>query len=104
MNGTTDRPLKLAGKVDNEGNCRGSSFSDFYGSWDDVVVIGQIFITLQDYYATVQVDKNEITLRSRGSAQRIKDKSFNNYAQEIYSLTTEDITFALAVRGIIQKK
>ncbi|KAK0071610.1 hypothetical protein PV326_001050 [Microctonus aethiopoides] len=63
-NTTTTRPMQLSGKVDNSGNCKGGSYSDHYGNWDDVVVIGQIFITLQDYYANVKLETNDLILRS----------------------------------------
>lgn len=62
-NATTTSPITLAGTV-NSGNCAGTSFSDHYGSWDNVVVHGQISITIQDYMARVNLDKNELYLRS----------------------------------------
>ncbi|KAK0072235.1 hypothetical protein PV325_011667 [Microctonus aethiopoides] len=36
-NTTTSRPIQLAGKVDNSGSCKGGSYADHYGCWDDVV-------------------------------------------------------------------
>ncbi|XP_046587861.1 uncharacterized protein LOC124293010 [Neodiprion lecontei] len=137
LNSTTSRPIVLAGDVDNSGNCKGEHFSDHYGSWNDVVAYGQIFITLQDYEATVNIQRNEIILRSgvrceyssgncidveggntywdiiqadrcsfekysvlyQGAAQKIKDNTIGKYGQEICSVTTNDITFALSVRG-----
>jgi len=52
-NQTITRPITLAGHVDNGGTCRGSAYSDPYGTWTDVIVLANIKITLQDYTANV---------------------------------------------------
>lgn len=64
VNQTTTRPVLLAGKLDSNGACSGSAFTDDYGSWSDVVVLATVKITLQDYRATVKIDNNQIMLRS----------------------------------------
>jgi len=63
-NQTTTRPITLAGHVDNGGACRGSAYSDPYGTWTDVIVLANIQITMQDYTANVRLNSNRIQLRS----------------------------------------
>ena len=68
-NQTISRPMTLAGHVDNDGGCTGSSYSDAFGSWTDVVVLATIKFTLQDYDATVQLNSNRVMLRSGVSCE-----------------------------------
>ena len=63
-NQTASRPITLAGNVNNDGSCSGSAYSDPYGSWTEVVVLGSIRITLQDYTADVRINTNRVQLRS----------------------------------------
>ena len=63
-NQSTTRPVILAGRVDNDGTCAGSTYSDPYGTWSDVVVLGSIKITLQDYIADVRINTNKVQFRS----------------------------------------
>ncbi|XP_023288930.1 uncharacterized protein LOC111674084 [Orussus abietinus] len=63
-NQTTTRPITLAGSIDENGNCRGTSYSDPYGSWDDAFVLSSIKITLRDYNAAVNLDTNKVYLKS----------------------------------------
>ncbi|XP_011880368.1 PREDICTED: uncharacterized protein LOC105568908 [Vollenhovia emeryi] len=63
-NQTTSRPVVLAGHVDNDGSCSGGAYSDPYGSWGNVVVLGNIKITIQDYVADVRLHNNRVQLRS----------------------------------------
>ncbi|XP_057340584.1 uncharacterized protein LOC130677748 [Microplitis mediator] len=138
-NSTVTRAITLTGSADNKGNCEVGQFSDHYGTWKNVVVQGQVFITVQDYLAPVNFMKNEITLRSgircaystencmdieggntyweiikrdaceldrfrviyEGNALKVKDNSVKDYGEEIYTVTTNQITFALSVRGFI---
>jgi hypothetical protein len=63
-NQTITRPIILAGHVNNDGSCSGGAYSDPYGTWGDVVVLGSIKITLQDYNADVRINVNRVHLRS----------------------------------------
>lgn len=63
-NQTLTRPILLAGHVDSEGSCSGGAYSDPYGTWVDVIVLGSIKITLQDYIADVKINTNKVHLRS----------------------------------------
>jgi len=45
-NETTTRSITLAGRINNNGSCKGVQFSDPYGIWNDVVVQGVVKITL----------------------------------------------------------
>lgn len=63
-NSTTTRPVTLSGQVEADGTCNGGSYSDPFGHWSYVVVLGVVKITLQDYTATVKVNTNRAILRS----------------------------------------
>ena len=63
-NDTTPRPITIAGSVATDSECAGETYSDPYGTWDKVVVLGHAKITLQDYTATVKINSNRILLRS----------------------------------------
>lgn len=63
-NHTITRPITLAGQVDNYGECFGGAYSDPYGTWSDVIVVGTVKITLQDYTADVRINTNKVQLRS----------------------------------------
>ena len=63
-NQTTTRPMTLAGYVNNDGSCSGTTYSDPFGTWEEAVVLATVKITLQDYSANVKLDSNRIHLRS----------------------------------------
>lgn len=63
-NQTSTHPATLAGHVNNDGTCSGTTYSDPYGTWEEVVVLATIKITLQDYEADVKLNTNKIILRS----------------------------------------
>ncbi|KYN12133.1 hypothetical protein ALC57_15695 [Trachymyrmex cornetzi] len=70
-NQTSSRPIILAGHVDHDGACAGSVYSDPYGIWSSVIVLGSIKITLQDYVVDVRINTNRVHLRSGGVAPRV---------------------------------
>jgi len=45
-NQTHYRSVTLDRKIDIDGACKGTQYSDFYGTWEDVVVQAQVTITL----------------------------------------------------------
>lgn len=63
MNGTSFATHTLAGTVSSDGYCTGASFSDIYGSWDNVLVIGNFEITLHDYDAPVNLEEDKVYMR-----------------------------------------
>lgn len=64
VNQTTVHSVTFAGKVNNEGKCDGVSYSDPLGTWDDVVVIGKVRITLWQQTARVMLNNNRLILSS----------------------------------------
>ncbi|EZA60625.1 hypothetical protein X777_14435 [Ooceraea biroi] len=126
-NETSSRPVTFAGNVDSSGTCTGGAYSDYYGSWTEVVVIETIKITLYDYDADVRINSNRVRGGGREDGGRsgitcelgdttcidIKDGNtfwdalpqdackFSRYkrSQTIYSITSEETSFALATRG-----
>lgn len=64
VNSSTTRVVVLAGKVSFDGACQGGSYSDAFGSWDDVVVQGYVAVTLTDYTADADTSQDQIKLRS----------------------------------------
>ncbi|XP_074111451.1 uncharacterized protein LOC141535426 [Cotesia typhae] len=64
VNATSTRSITFAGRVTNDGSCKGTQYSDPYGTWDDVVVTGLVKITLSTGSARVKVDNNKVHLPS----------------------------------------
>lgn len=63
-NGTTRRPVSIAGTITANSECEGVYYSDPYGNWEKVYVVGDVKITLRDYTADVDVETNKVHLRS----------------------------------------
>ncbi|CAK9834636.1 Retrovirus-related Pol polyprotein from transposon 412 [Anthophora retusa] len=63
-NSSTARSLTLSGKIENDGTCFGSTFSDPYGTWNSVVVQAVIRIKIRTHIAAVKLATNEIILQS----------------------------------------
>lgn len=57
-------PVQFSGTTDNNGKCTGSDYSDYYGSWNNVIVQGTIEVGLSDYTTTYSLTNNLIHLRS----------------------------------------
>lgn len=131
-NQTSTHSITLAGRINNDGSCKGIQYSDPYGTWDDVVVQGTARVTLKSSFVPVQLNSGKIILKS-GTVCNLKDGfcidsedghtywkplpvsacDFHQYnvlyqgpatriqgdgkveSAIIYSLTTQDITFAL---------
>ncbi|KMQ89865.1 hypothetical protein RF55_10448 [Lasius niger] len=132
-NQTSFHSLTLAGRISNDGSCKGTQYSDPYGTLDEVVIQAVVKISLRTSHAPVQLNSGKIILKSgtvcvlsesfcldsddgytywkpiptsscnfhqydvfyEGSATKITDDSINPSAPVIYSLTTQDATFAL---------
>jgi len=63
-NQTHYRSVTLAGKIGIDGTCKGTQYSDFYGTWEDVVVQAQITITLRTAYVPVNLKTGHVILKS----------------------------------------
>lgn len=63
-NRTTSRSVTLAGTVRNDGSCKGTQYSDPYGTWDDVVVQAIVRISLRSSYVPVKLSAGKILLKS----------------------------------------
>lgn len=132
-NQTVYRSLTLAGTVNNDGTCKGTQYSDPYGTWNDVIVQAVVRISLKSSYVPVNLNNGKIILKSgttcslsegfcidsddgytywkpmptsscnfqqydvlyEGTARKIQDDSDNSKSPVVYSLVTQDITFAL---------
>lgn len=132
-NSTTAHSVMLAGTVRNDGTCKGTQYSDPYGTWDNVIVDAVIRITLKSSHVPVHLDTGKIILKSgticalsdgfcidsddgytfwkpmptsschfhqydvlyEGPATRILSDDSTSSASTMYTLTTDDITFAL---------
>ena len=129
INQTSYHSLTLAGELNTDGTCKGTQYSDPYGTWDNVIVQAVAKISLKSSYVPVQLEHGKIKLRS-GTICTLADSfcldsddgytfwkpvptkscNFNQYdvlyeglatkitgddSPVIYSLTTQDITFAL---------
>ena len=136
INQTTTRPTTFAGSMSSDGRCSGAQYSDPYGTWDNVIVQGTTTITLISYQTTINLETNQVRLRSgticpytditckdidgghtfwktlpmnhcqfnhydvlyEGYANRMLDTFYEN-PQIVYSLSTQNVTFALARTG-----
>ncbi|XP_076384553.1 uncharacterized protein LOC143263569 [Megalopta genalis] len=63
-NSTSTRSLTLAGTVGPDGSCQGSTYSDPFGTWSQVVVQAIAKITLKTFSAPVKINTQEILLPS----------------------------------------
>lgn len=136
INRTVTHSVTFAGEVNNEGKCNGVSYSDPFGTWDDVVVIETLKITLQQQTARVMLNNNRLHLNSgtacpltegscmdmegretfwapvpvdqcgfsryglfyQGLGSKLTDRT-NNDTQIVYSISTQDVMFALTAKG-----
>lgn len=64
VNITTIRSLTLAGSVNADADCGNSQYSDPFGTWHDVFVVGTARITLRQKQARVKMNDNVIYLPS----------------------------------------
>lgn len=56
--------VTLSGSIRGDGDCKGSPYSDVFRLWSDVIVHGNISITLNDYSANVDTNTDTIKLQS----------------------------------------
>ncbi|XP_070166149.1 uncharacterized protein [Polyergus mexicanus] len=63
-NHTYYKSITLAGKVNVDGTYKGIQYSDYYGTWDDVIVQATIKISLKDSYVPVKLNAGKIMLKS----------------------------------------
>jgi hypothetical protein len=64
VNNTYTYSVLFAGSVTYEGNCNGADYSDPFGTWKSVVVQGTIKVTINEYVTRVNLNNNNIYLRS----------------------------------------
>lgn len=63
-NATTAISLTFAGTLANDGGCQGTTFSDPYGTWDNVIVQASVKITLKNFLIPIKLSANEVILHS----------------------------------------
>lgn len=87
---STTRAVTFAGNLDRAGTCEGASYSDRFGSWSNVVVEGQITITIQEYDAVITPSDDKIILNGgltcRATAKYCMDTN-NGYTYWSYEGT-----------------
>src|SRR5580765_3398282 len=64
FNRTSFHSLTLAGRISNDGSCKGTQYSDPYGTWDDVIVQAVVKISLRQSHAPVKLNPGKIILKS----------------------------------------
>jgi ribosomal protein S9 len=64
VNQTTTRSVAIAGITTPSGNYAGAYYSDQYGTWRNVVVQGIVTVILTTYRASVNVETNQVELKS----------------------------------------
>lgn len=63
-NSTDSRSITLAGKLTNDGSCKGTQYSDRHATYEDVVVQASLWITLTEYTTTANRANNVLHLKS----------------------------------------
>ncbi|XP_076397886.1 uncharacterized protein LOC143266138 [Megachile rotundata] len=63
-NSTSHVSLTIAGRIDTQGTCSGTTYADPYGSWTDVVVQASVTVSIKNYVTPVKLDTNQVILRS----------------------------------------
>ena len=61
-NGTIGGSVTLAGKLQTDGTCTGTTFTEDGTTWENVVVTATVTITIKDYDATLKLDQDEVVL------------------------------------------
>uniref|UniRef100_A0AAT9JFV2 Glycoprotein n=1 Tax=Blattella germanica chuvirus 1 TaxID=3133478 RepID=A0AAT9JFV2_9VIRU len=84
VNATTIRLIVLAGTVGYDGKCQGASYSDEFGSWDDVVVHGQLEITLTTGMALYDLSSNDVVLPDGIRCKYLAGGCFKSSSGEVY--------------------
>lgn len=84
INATTLRPITLIGKINVDGTCQGDSYTDFYGSWEQVVVQAEVSITLKHNYDLYNYKDNTIILKSGLQCNYIDGYCFDNEYGDTY--------------------
>lgn len=62
-NATTTASLTLHGRVDSSGSCDGTDYQENGMSWHNVIVVANVKIQIMDYYASVRLKENEVSLK-----------------------------------------
>ena len=63
-NHTYYRSVTLAGRVNVDGTCKGIQYSDYYGTWDEVIVQATVKISLRTAFVSVKLEAGKILLKS----------------------------------------
>ena len=65
INRNLSHSVTLAGSTQTNGHSAGSQYLDQFGTYENVIVHGKYRITLQEYYATMNLNTDKIQLKSR---------------------------------------
>ncbi|KAL7296737.1 hypothetical protein TKK_0010150 [Trichogramma kaykai] len=113
VNQTTSHSLSLAGSAAHNGVCTRGNYADPYGTWENVVVLGMLRITLQEqmaqdseggnsFWKTLPTDIcnfHRYSVLYEGQAEKITDEGEED-ARRVYAVTSQDITFGLTARKV----
>ncbi|KYN44075.1 hypothetical protein ALC56_01391 [Trachymyrmex septentrionalis] len=84
INSSLNFPTTLAGKVNIDGRCEGNSYSDYCGSWDNVVVQANIEIWLSTHTSLLQMKDNSIITTSGQKCKYSDGYCLDNQLGEVY--------------------
>ena len=82
-NSTTSRPVTLAGSA-KDGSCSGTTYSEPYATWEDVIVQANVKITLMNYITTTNTNKNELKLRTGTTCPLDKEYCLDRFDGQTY--------------------
>jgi len=63
-NNTYYRSVTIAEKIMVDGTCKGVQYSDYYDTWDDVIVQATVKISLKTAFVSVKLNAGKIILKS----------------------------------------
>ncbi|XP_015596322.1 uncharacterized protein LOC107268247 [Cephus cinctus] len=92
MNATSDYPIPLAGKIGNDGSCKGVQYSDPYGSWSDVIVQANVKISVYNFNAVVHLNENRISMPSPSHIQE-NNSAIKRTSKAVHSRNQEGWNF-----------
>lgn len=90
-NTTSSHSITFAGTIGMDGRCKGTQFSDPYGTWDDVVVQATVRISTKTFQVPIKHSSNEVILPSGVRCKATDGECYDTDGTETYwTIVPED--------------
>lgn len=93
-NSSTTVTLTIAGSIDTNGNCKNAQkYQDAGGTYDNVVVTGQLTITISDYTALAEIKQKKLIIQRLGISCKATDQyCFDyNYGELVWTYLDQNV-------------